>query len=415
MIVNLLITIVSFIVLLSAIVFFHELGHFKVARWCGVKVDVFSIGFGPVLFERTDKHGTKWRISALPLGGFVKFFGDAGPASMPSHDVSEDKEQAAEGGMTKFPNASEKEQLAMHLTAEEQKVCFHFKPVWQRALIVAAGPIANFILAIVIFWALLFGLGATIYKPHIAVVEEGSPAAVAGLLPGDQVVAIDGKPTKSWSDLTQAVRLGSGDELIFEVSRDGELVVLTVVPQRQDTIDRYGNTVKAGYLGVGATGEYELQRYGPIKALGAAVQNVSDVLSLTLKYLGRLFLGKEDLSQMGGPVKIAKYAGQSTMSGFDEQIPATVSLPRRLLISFIDFVQIAAMISISVGFLNLLPIPVLDGGHLVLYAYEAVAGKPLNEAIQAFSFKIGIVILLCLMVFVTWNDVTQEFFSKTAG
>ncbi len=422
MIVSLAITIISFLVLLSFIVFFHELGHFQVARWCGIRVDVFSIGFGPILLKRTDRHGTEWRISALPLGGFVKFFGDAGPASNPSAEISEEKKHGKEAdndgagpGMTQFPKVSEKDRLVSSLTEEEKAVCFHFKPLWQRAAVVAAGPIANFILAIVIFATLLMAVGKTIAEAKISDITEGSPAAEAGFIPGDKIVSINGKQVNDWSDLTQTVKLSTGEELAFMVERDGTLLTLIATPVRKELPDRYGNPVSAGYLGVSSTGDYTFERYGPIKAVGTATVTVGEMIGLTVKFLGRIIRGKEDLSQLGGPVKIAKYAGQSSMSGFDEAIPKEVSLGRRLLISLVDFVQIAAMISVSVGFLNLLPVPVLDGGHLVFYAYEAVAGQPLSEGLQAVSFKIGIVLLLSLMVFVTWNDVTQEFFSKMTG
>ncbi|MCI5048651.1 MAG: RIP metalloprotease RseP [Aquisalinus sp.] len=415
---GLLVTLASFIVLLSFIVFFHELGHFQVARWCGVKVDVFSIGFGPVLLKRTDRHGTEWRVSALPLGGFVKFFGDAGPASAPSEEVNEERsaENAADSpGMTQFPKSSEKDQLEHRLTAEEKSVCFHFKPLWQRAAIVAAGPMANFVLAIAIFFILLISLGETVREARIVAVEPDSPAAEAGFEAGDKVLSVDGKRVRDWTDLTQAVKLGTGEELAFEVERNNSVIILMATPERREMLDRYGNTVSAGFLGVSSTSDFQNVRYGPIEAMGKAIARVGDMIGLTVKFLGRIILGKEDFSQLGGPVKIAKYAGQSSMSGFDENIPEEVSLGRRLMISLVDFVQMAAMISISVGFLNLLPVPVLDGGHLVFYAYEAIAGKPLSEAVQAVSFRIGIVILLFLMVFVTWNDISQEFLSKLTG
>ncbi|WP_306253849.1 RIP metalloprotease [Parvularcula sp. IMCC14364] len=418
---GLLVTLASFIVLLSFIVFFHELGHFQVARWCGVKVDVFSIGFGPVLLRRTDRQGTEWRISALPLGGFVKFFGDAGPASAPSSEVNEEKsaDNADSSddtpGMTQFPKGSERDELEHRLTAEEKAVCFHFKPLWQRAAIVAAGPMANFVLAIAIFFVLLMSLGETVREARIVSVEPDSPAAIAGFEPGDKVLSVEGKRVRDWTDLTQAVKLGTGEELDFEVERNNSVILLRATPERREMLDRYGNTVSAGFLGVSSTPEFQNVRYGPLEAMGKSIARVGDMIGLTVKFLGRIILGKEDFSQLGGPVKIAKYAGQSTMSGFDEAVPEEVSLGRRLLISLVDFVQMAAMISISVGFLNLLPVPVLDGGHLVFYAYEAIAGKPLSEAVQAFSFRIGIVILLFLMVFVTWNDISQEFLSKLTG
>lgn len=418
---NSVIYIFSFVVLLSFIVFFHELGHFQVARWCGIKVDVFSIGFGKVLLKCFDKHGTEWRISLLPLGGFVKFFGDAGPASNPSEAVHqeqarEDEEEAEEEGApmtTQFPGNSEKERLAQQLTDEEKAVCFHFKPLWQKALVVAAGPFANFILAVVILTGLLWSMEERrIYEATISDVVADSPAAEAGFQPGDTVLSVNGRRVNSFQEMTYFVKLGTGETLVFEVDRGGEIVELTAVPRREELEDGFGTTARVGYLGVyGDMEAYRTVKYGPISAFTTAVAQVGDVLRVTVKFISRIFMGKEDLSQMGGPLKIGNYAGKSTLSGFDEALPQELTLMDRLVISFRAFLGMAAMISISVGFLNLLPLPVLDGGHLVFYAYEAIAGQPLSEKIQVASFKIGIVILLSLMVFITFNDAIQMFFS----
>jgi len=419
------ITLISFIVLLSFIVFFHELGHFQTARWCGVKIDVFSIGFGKPLFSRKDKHGTEWRVAMLPLGGFVKFFGDAGPASNPSKQVheterAEDAQGREEAGdtepkpmMTQFPPGSEKARLAEALTEEERRVCFHFKPLWQKALVVAAGPFANFILAIVILAGLFMLAGeAPVYEAQVGSVREGTAAEEAGLQPGDRILQINGREVSSFQQMSNIVKLSSGEELELLIDRGGESLTLTAMPIRTETTDAYGNKVRAGILGITADPEaYRMVRYGPVRAVQAAVGQVYEVLAVTVRFLGRIILGKEGIDQLGGPVKIAKYAGQSAMAGFSDGGEMEVSLMRRLEVSFFNFLNMAAMISISVGFLNLLPVPVLDGGHLVFYGYEAIAGRPVSEAVQAVSFKIGIVILLSLMVFVSWNDVTQLFTS----
>lgn len=424
------ITLISFIVLLSIIVFFHELGHFQVARWCGVKIDVFSIGFGKALFRRKDRHGTEWRVAWLPLGGFVKFFGDAGPASNPSQQVhdAEDAERAGDSAtqesseasgeapqamMTQFPPGSEKARLAASMTEEEKKVCFHFKPLWQKALIVAAGPMANFILAIVILTGLFMMAGEVrVYDAQVGEVVEGSAAQEAGLQPGDLILSINGRQVRDFQQMSNIVKLSSGEELNMRVERNGEIISLVAKPRRTETEDMYGNKVKAGRLGVGVDPQaFTAVRYGPIKAVSSAVGQVYDVLAVTVKFLGRVILGKEGVEQLGGPVKIAKYAGQSAMAGFNDGGVNEIGLGQRLQISLFNFFNMAAMISISVGFLNLLPIPVLDGGHLVFYGYEAVAGRPVSEHLQAISFKIGIVLLLSLMVFVSWNDVTQLFAS----
>lgn len=415
------ITMISFIVLLSFIVFFHELGHFQTARWCGVKIDVFSIGFGKPLFSRKDKHGTEWRVAMLPLGGFVKFFGDAGPASDPSKKV-QDAERAREdeaGGdepkpmMTQFPPGSEKARLAERLTEEERRVCFHFKPLWQKALIVAAGPFANFVLAVVILTGLFMMAGEVpVYEAQVGTVQEGTAAQEAGLQPGDRIQSINGRKVSSFQQMSNIVKLSSGEELELVIDRGGEILTLTAMPIRTETTDAYGNRVRAGILGISSDPDaYRMVRYGPVGAVKAAVGQVYEVLAVTVRFLGRIILGKEGIDQLGGPVKIAKYAGQSAMAGFSDGGEMEVSLVRRLEVSFFNFLNMAAMISISVGFLNLLPVPVLDGGHLVFYGYEAIAGRPVSDAVQAVSFKIGIVILLSLMVFVSWNDVTQLFTS----
>ena len=413
------ITLISFVVLLSIIVFFHELGHFQVARWCGVRIDTFSIGFGTPLFRRKDKHGTEWRISALPLGGYVKFFGDAGPASDPSRQVqdADEPDDAAPDGQgamtTQFPSGSERDRLAAQLTEEEKRVCFHFKPLWQKALVVAAGPMANFVLAVVILTGLLMMAGdMRVPEARIGSVIENTPAEEAGMQAGDLVTAIDGRPVTSFNEMANIVKLSSNEMLEFTVERGGETVLLTVTPVRGETEDAYGNRVRTGTLGVRSDPDaFSTIRYGPFGAVKAACGQVWEVLSVTVKFLGRIILGKEGVDQLGGPVKIAKYAGQSAMAGFDGERTPDISLSQRLQVSFFNFLNMAAMISISVGFLNLLPVPVLDGGHLVFYAYEAVAGQPVSEQLQAVAFKIGIVLLLSLMVFVSWNDVTQLFAS----
>ena len=229
---------------------------------------------------------------------------------------------------------------------------------------------------------------------------------------GDLVTAIDGRPVTSFNEMANIVKLSSNEMLEFTVERGGETVLLTVTPVRGETEDAYGNRVRTGTLGVRSDPDaFSTIRYGPFGAVKAACGQVWEVLSVTVKFLGRIILGKEGVDQLGGPVKIAKYAGQSAMAGFDGERTPDISLSQRLQVSFFNFLNMAAMISISVGFLNLLPVPVLDGGHLVFYAYEAVAGQPVSEQLQAVAFKIGIVLLLSLMVFVSWNDVTQLFAS----
>jgi regulator of sigma E protease len=405
------ISLIAFLVLLSIIVFFHEYGHFSMARLLGVRVDVFSIGFGKPLARWTDRKGTEWRIAMIPIGGFVKFFGDANAASQADPAIVE-----AEGpATTQFPRPVEDERSVRPLTPEEKRMCFHFKPVWARAAIVAAGPIANFVLAVAIFWGLLMAFGDVVWEPRVGAVEDGSAAAEAGFEAGDKIVSIDGRAVRDFNELAMAAKLGAGDRLTFVVERDGTTVTLQATPRREEMLDGFGNKVVVGKLGIAADPQARaFVRYGPVAALGESCKKVGGILSTTVKFLGRLILGKEDGRQLGGPIKMAQYAGQAAMSGFDDsgyQTPP--GFLTKLKVSLSVFVNLAAVVSVSIGFLNLLPVPVLDGGHLMYYAYEAVAGKPLGVRAQAIGFRVGIVLLASLMLFVTWNDITNLLFQTS--
>lgn len=485
------VAVAAFAVLLAFIVFIHEYGHFKMARLCGVKVDVFSIGFGPAFLKWTDRKGTVWKIASIPLGGFVKFFGDANAAS-----AGADAQDEAHGpATTQF--GSEKDRLDALLSEEEKRVCFHFKPVWQRMLIVASGPLSNFILAIVIFAGLFMAVGVRTLDPVVGRVASDTAAADAGFEPGDRVLAINGRRIDDFNELAARVKLGSDETLRFAVERDGEREVLVATPRRTDQTDGFGNDVRQGQLGIelysapvvgfvqdgspagragiepgdrmvrvadeeiftfsdiaraieGRMGETvpvvalragaerrfsvtlgeavytaedgtetryatfgvtpqqaPLRRLGPIQAAGAGVERMGEVLGWTIRYLGRLVSFQEDPRQLGGPVKIAQYAGQAAQSGFDPNYD--ISLGERLILSLTQFIQLAALISISIGFMNLLPIPVLDGGHLVYYAYEAVAGRPLSDRVQGIGFRIGLAVVGTFMIFVLVNDVVGLF------
>lgn len=406
------IAIVAFIVLLTIIVFIHEFGHFQVARWLGVRVDVFSIGFGKPLARWVDRKGTEWRIAMLPLGGYVKFFGDAGPASNASGDVQNEQSGQHEQsgpGTTQFPRPDQAEIIGQGMTPEERAVCFHFKPLWRRAAIVAAGPFANFALAIAIFWGLLTVLGQGVWEARIGTVVENSAASEAGLVEGDLLLSVNGRKLESFNDLSMEAKLGAGEELVFQVDRGGNIIEITAMPRRAEMEDAFGNKVKMGQLGVSpARDGYKFVTYGPLKALGVATEKVWEILSTTVKFIGRLILGKEDTSQLGGPLKMAQYAGQSALSGFDESgYQEQPSFLTKLKVSLTNFINLAAVVSVSIGFLNLLPVPVLDGGHLMYYGYEAAVGKPLGAKAQAVGFKMGLVMLASLMLFVTWNDINS--------
>lgn len=363
--------IVPFLIVLTIVVFFHELGHFLVARWNNVRVDAFSIGFGPELWGRTDKKGTRWKISAIPLGGYVKFFGDANEASAP--DV----------------------ELLDTLTETEKSVSFNHKSVPQRAAIVAAGPIANFILAIVIFALTFMLLGRAITDPIIAEVRDGSPAQQAGLLPGDVILAIDGEAVRSFSDIPRIVAPNPGRTLAFTVRRNADEIVLDVTPRLEEREDQFGNKQQIGFIGIvndTASANYRIVRYGPVSAVKEAIGETWFIIARTFGYLRDIVTGLQSADQLGGPIRIAKVSGDVATLG-------TAAL-----------INLAAVLSVSIGLLNLFPIPMLDGGHLVFYAIEAIRGRPLSENAQEIGFRIGLALVLMLMVFATWNDLTQLVF-----
>ncbi|GJL95386.1 MAG: zinc metalloprotease [Hyphococcus sp.] len=397
------ITILAFLVLLTIIVFIHEYGHFSVARLLGVRVDVFSIGFGKTLLRWIDRKGTEWRIAMLPLGGYVKFFGDLNAASQAPPEAS------GKPVTTQFPTPGKEEELAQGMTAEERAVCFHFKPLWVRAAVVAAGPVANFVLAVAIFAVLFMAIGRTVHEPIIGAITPDSAAQEAGFEPGDEIVSVNGRSISKFNELYDIVLLSGGDELRVEVERNGATQTIEVTPRRVEGTDRYGNPIDRWLLGIGSDqNAYSFEKCGPVGALGEGVKELGRILSVTVRFLGKIITGKEDAKQLGGPIKMAQYAGQSVMSGFDESgYSEKPSFWTMLKVSLVDFISLAAVVSVSIGFLNLLPVPVLDGGHLLYYGYEAIAGKPLGVRAQAIGFRVGIVMLASLMIFVTWNDINH--------
>ncbi|MFG1298083.1 MULTISPECIES: RIP metalloprotease RseP [Xanthobacter] len=358
--------VIPFLFVLTLVVFFHELGHFWVARRAGVRILTFSLGFGPEIAGFNDRHGTRWKISAIPLGGYVKFYGDEDAASVPDQAALE------------------------RMSPAERRQSFFFQPVKWRAAIVAAGPVANFILAIVIFSLVFMVFGRPVSAPRVDQVNPGSAAAAAGFKPGDLVLEIDGAKVESFADMQRIVGIHAGQPLTFRVERGGAEVSLTATPELKEVKDGFGNVHRTGLLGISrslAEGDVTIHRYGPVEAVGMGVQETWFVVARTFDYLGGLIVGRESADQLGGPIRIAQVSGQVATFG----IGALLSL--------------AAVLSVSIGLLNLFPIPMLDGGHLLFYAFEAVRGRPLSARTQDIGFRIGLALVLMLMVFATWNDV----------
>ena len=351
-----------FLIMLTIVVFFHELGHFLVARWCGVKVLTFSVGFGQELFGFTDRHGTRWKLAAIPLGGYVRFFGDESEGSTPS--------------------ASALDAMSM----DDRKVSFHHKNVAQRAAIVAAGPIANFLLAIVVFAGLYTLYGKPSATARVDVVEVGSAAAAAGFQPGDVVTSIDGSSIDSFSDMQRIVSMRAGQELSVSVKRGDSNVVLKATPQLREMKDAFGTPHKVGVLGI-KRNEITTEKVDPLTAVWLGAKQVWNVIDSTFTFLGGLFAGRGGADQIGGPIRIAQLSGQAASLGFDY------------------FMNLTAVISVSIGLLNLFPVPLLDGGHLMYYLVEFVRGRPLSERAQEMGFRVGLALVLMLMIFATYNDI----------
>jgi regulator of sigma E protease len=363
---------IPFLVALMVIVFVHEYGHYKVARWCGVSIEAFSIGFGKEITGWNDKHGTRWKLCWIPLGGYVKFEGDANAASMPG---------------------------AVDETVKRNPGNFHGKPVWQRAAVVAAGPIANFILAIFIFTAAFAWIGVPVSEPRVDEVLAGSAADKAGIKVGDMFVSIDGREIESFGDLQQAVITRAGEQLTVVIKRGTEEITLRLVPDLKEEPDGFGGTVRIGLMGVkhNPDGDVQFQRYGVMKSFEKGVDRTWFIVATTFKYLGKLVRGNERADQLGGPIAMAKAAGDAASIGI------------------YSFISVVAFLSVSIGLINLFPIPMLDGGHLVYYAIEAVRGKPLGPEAQEWGFRIGLSLVVMLMLVGTWNDIVRLITMAVGG
>lgn len=360
--------ILPFLGVLTVVVFIHELGHFLVGRWCGIKVDAFSIGFGPELFAFTDRRGTRWRVAALPLGGYVKFHGDADAAS----STRDDDAIAA-------------------MPAAERAVTFAAQPIWKRAATVAAGPLANFVLAVFVFATLFAVFGRPILTPRVENVVAGSVAEAAGFQKGDVVLEIDGAPIAGFSDLQRIVSVSPQQELTFVVDRGGKALTLKATPRLREFDTPLGKA-RTGQLGLEAGGkpeDWRQETYGPLESIGLGVQETWFVVKHTGRYIGGLVMGRESPDQLSGPAGLAQVSGEMAKIG-----PTAV-------------VNLIAILSISIGLLNLIPIPLLDGGHLLFYAVEALRGRALNDRAQEIGFRIGLALVGALMIFATVNDVLR--------
>jgi regulator of sigma E protease len=358
--------IIPFLIVLTIVVFFHELGHFLVARWCGVKVDAFSIGFGPELFGFNDRHQTRWKLCAIPLGGYVKFFGDENAASVPDHAA------------------------AAAMTAAEQKVSLVHQPVRKRAAIVVAGPVANFILSIVIFAGIFMSFGRQVMPARVDEVQADSAAAAAGLKPGDLIVAIDGRPINSFTDMQRTVAGSSGRTLTLTIDRGGAREDIKATP----TARGFCNAV----LGISKRStDIKFETVSPPTAIALGAQETYFVIERSLCFVTGVVVGRESAKQLGGPIRIAEVAGDAWNSGLDSGGIATA-------IAYL--LNLSAFLSASIGLLNLFPIPLLDGGHLLFYAIEALRGRPLSERAQEVGFRIGLAIVVMLMIFAAYNDIS---------
>jgi regulator of sigma E protease len=357
---------IPFLILITIVVFIHEYGHYYFAKKYGVGITDFSIGFGREIFGWNDKSGTRWKICWIPLGGYVKFFGDRNVFSQ-----------------------SEQQELIDQYNDEDKKKLFILKPLYQRAIIVAAGPLANFLLAILIFIMINLFIGKDMTPAIIEEVQKDSPAFVSGLKKNDKILSIDDKKVESILEVSTFINISTSEQIEFKILRNDQELSVLIKPNLVDGTDSLGNPAKKRMIGIKLfvlENEFNRQPLGPSKAIYYSLKEVWFVTTTSLKYIGKIITGSGDSSQLGGPVKIAKITGQVAERGI------------------VPFLSIMAYISISLGIINLFPIPMLDGGHLMFYLFEKILGKPLSQKTQENFFRIGLFLLFSLMFFVTFND-----------
>ncbi|WP_374620181.1 RIP metalloprotease RseP [Devosia sp.] len=357
--------VVPFLAVLTIIVFVHEMGHYLVARWNGIAIQTFSIGFGPELVGFNDRHGTRWRISAIPLGGYVRFVGDMNAASAPDPEFIE--------------------RAGPELSAQ----LFANKNVWRRIAVVAAGPLANVLFTLLILYALLLGYGRFVAPAVLQEITAESAAELAGLETGDRILSVDGFRVRGFEDFQRLIATAPERQVTITLERDGTERTIVAVPRSETTTDSFGNTHRVGRMGVlntYAAGDYQIYRPGPIEAIGMTLEEVRFIIDRTVAFLGDFFVGRGDVEQLGGPIKVAQVSQQVSTLG-----------PLAL-------VNLIALLSLNIGLVNLLPIPMLDGGHLAYYLIEAIRGRPLTQRIQEIGFRFGVAVVFTLMVFTLIND-----------
>jgi len=358
--------IVVFLAVLTVVVFVHELGHYLVARACGVKIETFSIGFGPELIGRTAKSGTRWRISLLPLGGYVKMFGDADAASTPGE--------------------------TSHLTPEEQAQTLAGRPVWQRAAVVAAGPLFNLVFGLFLMAAGYWFAGEVRLAPVVGKVSEGSAAEQAGIKTGDRILQANAHSVDRFQDVQTVVGLSVGEPVALVIQRDGQQLMFSVQPRIIEMDDGFGNKIKRPLLGISSDPDAsEIIHHGPISAMGSALRDGTGMISATLTGVGQMLSGRRSTEDLSGPIGIAKRTGQAAQFGTG------------------GVIYIIILLSINLGLVNLFPVPMLDGGHLVFYAAEALIGRPLSPKVQEYGFRVGLFLVIALMLLATRNDLVALF------
>lgn len=359
----------AFLVIITVIVFVHEMGHYLVARWNGIAIQTFSLGFGRELFGFNDKHGTRWRISAIPLGGYVRFVGDMNPAGLADPAVID------------------------AIPAEDQKRLFVNKNVWRRIAVVAAGPLANLIFTFLVLYALLMGYGRYIVPPVVGEVMADGVAAQAGLMSGDTVLSVDGFTVRSFDDFQRLVATAPARAITIVLDRNGTDRTIVLTPAVAEQTDRFGNTQRIGRIGVSRDVEstdVTIYRPSPVEAVGMTFEEVNFIVNRTAAFLGDFFVGRGDVEQLGGPVRVARVSGEVATLGV------------------LALVNLAALLSLNIGIFNLLPVPVLDGGHLLYYFIEAARGRPLSQRAQELGFRLGFAVVGSLMIFTLLNDTVFE-------